>query len=77
MQHKCSACRRFGSPDVGNGGAYTIVRRIHHSDDDCIELASELHRTKEQVASRLNELDRDAASVAAMIEAALPVESGE
>ncbi len=42
-----------------------------------LNLASELHQLKEQVASRLNELDRDAASVAAMIEAALPVESGE
>ena len=42
-----------------------------------LNLASELHQLKEQVASRLNELDRDAASVAAMIEAALPAESGE
>ena len=42
-----------------------------------LNLASELHQLKEQVASRLNELDRDAASVAAMIEAALPVEGGE
>ncbi len=42
-----------------------------------LNLASELHQLKEQVASRLNDLDRDAASVAAMIEAALPVEGGE
>ena len=42
-----------------------------------LNLASELHQLKEQVASRLDELDRDAASVAAMIEAALPVEAGE
>ena len=42
-----------------------------------LNLASELHQLKEQVASRLNELDRDAASVAAIIEAALPVDSGE
>ena len=42
-----------------------------------LNLASELHQLKSQVASRLDELDRDAASVAAMIEAALPVEDGE
>ena len=42
-----------------------------------LNLASELQQLKEQVASRLNELDRDAASVAAMIEAALPVDGGE
>ena len=42
-----------------------------------LNLASELHQLKSQVASRLDELDRDAASVAAMIEAALPVEGGE
>lgn len=42
-----------------------------------LNLASELHQLKEQVAARLDELDRDAASVAAMIEAALPVEAGE
>ena len=37
-----------------------------------LNLASELHRLKNQVAERLDELDRDVASVAAMIEAALP-----
>nr|ADI17204.1 hypothetical protein [uncultured delta proteobacterium HF0070_10I02] len=42
-----------------------------------LNLASELQQLKAQVASRLDELDRDAASVAAMIEAALPVEEGE
>jgi cell division protein ZapA len=42
-----------------------------------LNLASELHQLKEQVAQRLDELDRDAASVAAMIEAALPVEAVE
>ena len=42
-----------------------------------LNLASELQQLKAQVASRLDELDRDAASVAAMIEAALPVEVGE
>ena len=42
-----------------------------------LNLASELHQLKEQVAQRLDELDRDAASVAAMIEAALPVEAAE
>ena len=42
-----------------------------------LNLASELHQLKAQVASRLDELDRDAASVAAMIEAALPAEGGE
>ena len=42
-----------------------------------LNLASELHQLKSQVAQRLDELDRDAASVAAMIEAALPPEDGE
>lgn len=39
-----------------------------------LNLASELHQLKSQVASRLDEIDRDAASVAAMIEAALPAD---
>ncbi len=39
-----------------------------------LNLASELHQLKRQVAQRLDEIDRDAASVAAMIEAALPPE---
>ena len=41
-----------------------------------LNLASELHQLKGQVAQRLDEIDRDAASVAAMIEAALPPEDG-
>jgi cell division protein ZapA (FtsZ GTPase activity inhibitor) len=41
-----------------------------------LNLASELHQMKSQVASRLDELDRDAASVAAMVEAALPADDG-
>ena len=40
-----------------------------------LNIASELQQLKAQVADRLDELDRDAASVAAMIEAALPDES--
>ena len=39
-----------------------------------LNLASELHQLKSQVASRLDEIDRYAASVAAMIEAALPAD---
>ncbi len=42
-----------------------------------LNLASELHQLKGQVAARLDEIDRDAASVAAMIEAALPTEDDE
>ena len=41
-----------------------------------LNLASELHQLKGQVASRLDEIDRDAASVAAMVEAALPADDG-
>ncbi len=40
-----------------------------------LNIASELQQLKTQVAERLDELDRDAASVAAMIEAALPDEA--
>lgn len=39
-----------------------------------LNLASELQQLRGQVASRLDEIDRDAASVAAMIEAALPAD---
>ena len=39
-----------------------------------LNIASELHQLKGQVAQRLDEIDRDAASVAAMIEAALPAD---
>lgn len=42
-----------------------------------LNIASELHQFKAQVAARLDEIDRDAASVAAMIEAALPGEDAE
>jgi cell division protein ZapA len=42
-----------------------------------LNIASELHQFKVEVADRLDELDRDAASVAAMIEAALPGEDTE
>jgi cell division protein ZapA (FtsZ GTPase activity inhibitor) len=42
-----------------------------------LNIASELHQFKAQVADRLDEIDRDAASVAAMIEAALPGEDTE
>lgn len=37
-----------------------------------LNLASELRRLRKQVMSRLDELDRDAASVSAMLEATLP-----
>ncbi len=39
-----------------------------------LNIASELQRFKQQIAQRLDELDRDAASIAAMVEAALPPE---
>jgi len=42
-----------------------------------LNIASELHQFKTQVADRLDEIDRDAASVAAMIEAALPGDDTE
>jgi cell division protein ZapA (FtsZ GTPase activity inhibitor) len=42
-----------------------------------LNLASELHQFKSRVAHRLDELDRDAASIAAMVEAALPSESAD
>ncbi len=37
-----------------------------------LNLASELRRLRKRVMTRLDELDRDAASVAAMLEATLP-----
>lgn len=37
-----------------------------------LNLASELRRVRSQLAARLDALDRDAASVAALVEAALP-----
>jgi cell division protein ZapA (FtsZ GTPase activity inhibitor) len=37
-----------------------------------LNLASELHRTRSQVAHRVGELDREVASIVAMVEAALP-----
>ena len=42
-----------------------------------LNLASELHSMKRQMADRLNELDREAASVAAILEAALPEDAGQ
>jgi cell division protein ZapA len=37
-----------------------------------LNLASELHRLRREMVGRLDELDRDAASVAAVLESALP-----
>ena len=42
-----------------------------------LNLQSELHRVQAHVAERLDELDRDAASIAAMVEAALPPDDQE
>jgi cell division protein ZapA (FtsZ GTPase activity inhibitor) len=42
-----------------------------------LNIASELRQLKLRVAQRLDELDRDAASIAAMVEAALPPEGAE
>ena len=42
-----------------------------------LNLASEIHGLKIQVADRLDELDRDCASVEAMMEAAMPPEAGD
>ncbi len=39
-----------------------------------LNIASELRQLKQRVAQRLDELDREAASIAAMVEAALPPE---
>jgi len=39
-----------------------------------LNLASELHQLRRQVASRLDDFDRDVASIAAMLEAVLPEE---
>lgn len=39
-----------------------------------LNLASDLRRLRQRVATRLEELDRDAASVAALLESCLPVE---
>ena len=40
-----------------------------------LNLASELHSLRRQVASRLDDMDREAASVAAILEAAIPGEA--
>jgi len=40
-----------------------------------LNIASELRQLKQRVAQRLDELDRDAASIAAMVEAAVPPEA--
>jgi cell division protein ZapA len=37
-----------------------------------LNLASELHQLRQQVASRIDDFDRDVASIAAMLEAVLP-----
>lgn len=42
----------------------------------CLNIASEYHRFRREVADRLGEMDRDAAAVGAILEAALP-EQGE
>lgn len=42
-----------------------------------LNLASELHSMRRQMADRLNELDREAASIAAILEAAIPDEVSE
>ena len=39
-----------------------------------LNLASELHSMRRQFAERLTDLDREAASIAAILEAAVPVE---
>lgn len=41
-----------------------------------LNLASELRRLRREVVGRLDEIDRDAASVAAVLEAALPADDG-
>lgn len=41
-----------------------------------LNLASELHRTRQQVANRIDDLDREVASIVAMVEAALPEGDG-
>jgi cell division protein ZapA (FtsZ GTPase activity inhibitor) len=42
-----------------------------------LNIASELAAMKREVAHRLDDIDRDCASLGAMIEAALPPEAGE
>mgnify|MGYP001251655042 CR=1 FL=1 len=42
-----------------------------------LNLASELQGLKKQVAERLDELDRDCASIGALIESALPPEASD
>lgn len=42
-----------------------------------LNIASELHGLKREVAQRLDDIDRDCASLGAMIEAALPPEGGD
>jgi cell division protein ZapA len=42
-----------------------------------LNLASELHRMRKQMQGRLGEIDREAASLAAMLESMLPVEGDE
>ena len=60
------------------GGWLRLLERTRSFDEytiamlTALNIASELHQPEGQVAQRLDEIDRDAASVAAMIEAALP-----
>ena len=42
-----------------------------------LNLASELHQIRQMVASRLDDFDRDMASISAMLEAVLPEEGEE
>ena len=42
-----------------------------------LNLASELHSLRRQMADRLDDLDKEAASIGAIIEAAIPVEALE
>lgn len=59
-----------------------VAQRTRSVDDytvallTALNMASELRRVRQQVASRLGELDRDAASIHAMLEAILPREDG-
>jgi len=39
-----------------------------------LNLASDLHRLRRQVADRLDDMDKDAASIAALLESCLPVQ---
>ena len=55
-----------------------LARQLRTSDDytvavmTALNLASELQQVRQEMASRLDELDREAATVVAALEAALP-----